>query len=687
MQKKKNKVAKAYKEKNPQLATKRRPPSVYPFSAIVGQDQIKLGLVLNVIDPSLGGVLIMGHRGTGKSTAVRGLADLLTDIRVVQECSFNCDPTNKDDLCFACSDRLRTESRLKGTVRPVPVVDLPLGATEDRVCGSIDIQRALTAGVKAFEPGLLARANRGFLYIDEVNLLEDHLVDLLLDVAVTGQNRVERDSMSIEHPAHFVLIGSGNPEEGDLRPQLLDRFGLFVEVQTENDVQERVEIVERRDAFDLDAEKFAASYADQQSDLRRRIGRAQRAFANVLVPKPLLRKIATLCSELKVQGHRGELTIMRAARALAAFEGRKTASEEDVRRVALMALKHRLDQDALSDKGSTARIEQALEKFFPEDAVAPNSNDSRPDREPKPNFDSSKSNGRNGSESKAGAETVDARLPSLRIGSQSRPKALPDSRNRSKAGQRAYNWQSGRYAKSTTLREPGAKLALDATLRAILAAGFGNFHDRRSISSGVLRFKQFARKRGTLFIFAIDTSGSMAQARISKARSAVLNLLKRSYVDRDSVAIVGFRGSAAETLLPPTRSILRARRVLESLSVGGGTPLAAGLARSLEVAANASIHHEGRLVVLLFTDGGANIPIHAVEQADRKSRQRIIDAEIARLGKKLRSRQVQVFVIATQNDFVSQTRTETIAELLQAKHVRLTTTEQIQTITASGLYS
>src|SRR5688572_10515213 len=252
---------------------------VFPFTAIVGQEEMKLALILNVIDPSIGGVLIMGHRGTGKSTAVRALAELLPRISVVEGCAYNCDPADERSLCAECAAR----KDLQATTAAVSVVELPLGATEDRVCGTIDIERALTQGRKSFDPGLLARANRGFLYIDEVNLLEDHLVDLLLDVAATGRNRVEREGVSVEHPSSFVLVGSGNPEEGELRPQLLDRFGLHAEVITEMYLDNRVEIVERREAFDADRASFQAQTAQEQDDLRAKIMRARRNYAGVKI--------------------------------------------------------------------------------------------------------------------------------------------------------------------------------------------------------------------------------------------------------------------------------------------------------------------------------------------------------------------------------------------------------------------
>src|ERR1043165_3835931 len=313
---------------------------VFPFTAIVGQEEMKLALLLNVVAPSVGGVLVMGHRGTGKSTAVRALADLLPPLATVRGCAYNCDPADSASLCADCLARLKVGERLARERRSVPVVELPLGATEDRVCGTIDLARALKDGVKAFEPGLLARANRGFPYIDEVNLLEDHLVDLLLDVAATGRNRVEREGVSAEHPARFVLVGSGNPEEGELRPQLLDRFGLCAEVETVRDLDERVQIVEHREAFDDDPEAFVAAREAEQTRLRRRVLRASRTQAGVEVPRALLRSVAELCLRLGVDGHRGEITITRAARALAAFEGRGRATVEDVRRVAAMSLRH-----------------------------------------------------------------------------------------------------------------------------------------------------------------------------------------------------------------------------------------------------------------------------------------------------------------------------------------------------------
>lgn len=344
--------------------------AAYPFSAIVGQDEMKLALLLSVIDPALGGVIVMGHRGTGKSTAVRALASLLPPLTRVKRCLYGCDPRRAAELCDDCVVVLARVGRLTTERARVPVVDLPLGATEDRVCGTLDIERALVEGVKAFEPGLLARANRGFLYIDEVNLLDDHLVDVLLDSAASGRNIVEREGISISHPARFVLVGSGNPEEGELRPQLLDRFGLFTRIETITDLDHRVDIVERREQFERDPASFIERWEGEQQVVRGKITRARKIHSRVTIDRRLLIRVAELCLKLKVDGHRGELTIARASRALAALEGRTTVTDDDVKSVATMSLRHRLRRDPLERIDSGVRIEQSVDELFPSSARA-----------------------------------------------------------------------------------------------------------------------------------------------------------------------------------------------------------------------------------------------------------------------------------------------------------------------------
>jgi magnesium chelatase subunit I len=335
----------------------------FPFAAIVGQDEMKQALLVSAVDPSVGGVMVFGDRGTGKSTAIRALAALLPPMRSVAGCRYNCDPALPASLCPDCRAK-KASGELRGVRVPIPVVDLPLGATEDRVVGALDLERALTRGEKAFEPGLLARAHRGFLYIDEVNLLEDHLVDLLLDVAASGENVVEREGMSIRHAARFVLVGSGNPEEGELRPQLLDRFGLSVEVRTPGVLADRVEVVRRRDSFERHPAGFTARWKREETRLRRNIESSRLRLPAVFVPDAAIEQAARLCMALGADGLRGELTLIRAARALAALEGAEAVADSHLRRMAPPALRHRLRRNPLDEAGSTARIDRTVAELF-----------------------------------------------------------------------------------------------------------------------------------------------------------------------------------------------------------------------------------------------------------------------------------------------------------------------------------
>ena len=333
----------------------------FPFSAIVGQAEMKSALLMAAVEPRLGGVMVFGDRGTGKSTAVRALAALLPPMRIVAGCRYGCAPGD----AVPCPDNCTARAGKATADVPVPFIDLPLGATEDRVVGSLDLERALATGEKRFEPGLLAKANRGFLYIDEINLLEDHLVDLLLDVAVSGQNLVEREGLSIRHAARFILVGSGNPEEGELRPQLLDRFGLSVDVRTPTELSDRIEIVKRCDRFDRDPLGFAASYAGAEAATLARIAAARKRLPKVEVADAMLELGSRLCQAVGADGLRGELTLLRAARAAAALAGKKTVVASHVAEVATLALRHRLRRSVTDDTGSTARITRAVAELIP----------------------------------------------------------------------------------------------------------------------------------------------------------------------------------------------------------------------------------------------------------------------------------------------------------------------------------
>jgi magnesium chelatase subunit I len=342
--------------------------TTFPFAAIVGQDEMTLAIQVVAIDPSVGGVLVLGDRGTGKSTAVRALADLLPPIQVVKGCPYKCDPAKPAQSCPVCltekTSKTAKACKLETQTRPVSVVDLPLGATEDRIVGALDLEKALSQGIKEFSPGLLAQAHRGFLYIDEVNLLDDHLVDLLIDVAASGENLVEREGLSIRHPARFVLVGSGNPEEGELRPQLLDRFGLSVQVKTPQDIALRVEVIKRRDAFDKDPDAYKAQWQAESDKLQKRIVKARKSLDAVVVDDEMLTLCARLCQQLGTDGLRAELTLLRATRALAAMQGSKKVKVEHLQTIAPLALRHRMRRNPLDDTDSGERVNRCLQDIL-----------------------------------------------------------------------------------------------------------------------------------------------------------------------------------------------------------------------------------------------------------------------------------------------------------------------------------
>ena len=337
---------------------------IFPFSAIIGQEEMKLALQLNVIDPKIGGVMIMGDRGTGKSTTIRAIADLLPKIDIVKDDPFNSDPQDLELMSAEVLDRYRNGEEMETEAIKIPMIDLPLGATEDRVCGTIDIEKALTEGVKAFEPGLLAKANRGILYVDEVNLLDDHLVDILLDSAASGWNTVEREGISIRHPARFVLVGSGNPEQGELRPQLLDRFGMHAEIRTVKDPTLRVKVVEERTSFDLNPQEWIDKYKDEQEAVTKRITDAQALLPGMQIDYELRVKISEICSILDVDGLRGDIVTNRAAKAYAAYNNRTEVTVDDIKTVITLCLRHRLRKDPLETIDSGDKVSQVFNEVF-----------------------------------------------------------------------------------------------------------------------------------------------------------------------------------------------------------------------------------------------------------------------------------------------------------------------------------
>ncbi|CAL9559292.1 putative protein [Streptomyces sp. enrichment culture] len=588
----------------------------FPFTAVVGQDDLRLALLLNAVSPAVGGVLVRGEKGTAKSTAVRALSALLPAVAVVPGCRFSCDPAAPDPNC---PDGPHEPGA--GTERPARMVELPVGASEDRLVGALDIERALAEGVKAFEPGLLADAHRGILYVDEVNLLHDHLVDLLLDAAAMGASYVEREGVSVRHAARFLLVGTMNPEEGELRPQLLDRFGLTVEVAASREPDQRVEVVRRRLAYDDDPAGFAARWAEEEAAVRARIVAARELLPSVRLGDGALRQIAATCAAFEVDGMRADIVMARTATALAAWAGRTEVLAEDVRQAALLALPHRRRRNPFDAPGlDEDKLDETLEQFGGQDG---NDDDPGPDGGPD---GPGGGGGQPPSQDPGGGDTAarpeageDGEPQPSGAGEQSAARAAEPFRTRvlsvpgvgeGTAGRRSRaRTEHGRTTGSRRPRGTLTRLHLAATVQAAAP------HQRARGRSGpglVVRrddLRQAVRegREGNLVLFVVDASGSMAaRQRMGAVKGAVLSLLLDAYQRRDKVGLVTFRGSAAEVALPPTSSVDAAAARLESLPTGGRTPLAAGLLKAHEVLRVERLRDAARRpLVVVVTDGRA----------------------------------------------------------------------------------
>ena len=576
----------------------------YPFSAIVGQEDLKLALLINAVSPEVGGVLVRGEKGTAKSTAVRALARLLPPIRVVAGCPFSCDPDSPNPECPAGPHPVDTPAE----ERPVRLVELPVGASTDRLAGTLDIEKVLAEGKRAFEPGLLAAAHRGILYVDEVNLLSDHLVDLLLDVAAMGVNHVEREGVSVRHPSRFILVGTMNPEEGELRPQLLDRFGITVEVAGSPDPAERTEVVRRRLYYEANPEDFADKWASSDEDLVRSVVTARERLPDASVSEDVLFRISSLCAELGVDGLRGDLVTAKTARALAAWDSRREVVLDDVRRAAPLALSHRRRRNPFETAGiDPEELENALGD--PEDEPEPPDDPGGGDTPPRDGDGSAASPQSSGqpSETKAGAGER-----SHAASEQFRPVRLeaPDRGNGGPLGRRSR--VLGGAGHPVGDREAGGNLrdvALAATVRtaALRQGGGDNSQPGVAVRREDLRENVREGREGNLILFVVDASGSMAaRSRMSAVKGAVLSLLTDAYQRRDKVGMISFRGEEARTLIPPTSSIELAAARLEELPTGGRTPLSAGLEMTAEVLRRERLKgKERRPLIVLLTDGRA----------------------------------------------------------------------------------
>jgi magnesium chelatase subunit D len=576
--------------------------SSYPFSAIVGQEDLKLALLLNAVSPEVGGVLVRGEKGTAKSTAVRALARLLPPIKVVAGCPYSCDPDSPNPECPAGPHPEDPPAE----ERPVRLVELPVGASTDRLAGTLDIEKALAEGRKAFEPGLLAAAHRGILYVDEVNLLSDHLVDLLLDVAAMGMNHVEREGVSVRHPSRFILVGTMNPEEGELRPQLLDRFGITVEVVGSPDPVERMEVVRRRLHHEADPEGFARKWSAADGELARLVGRARERLRETRVPESVLHKIAVLCTELGVDGLRGDIVTAKTALALAAWDGRGEVVLDDVRRTALLALSHRRRRGPFEQPGiEPEELENALQdEPDPEPPEGPNGGGAPP-REG--DFTDTPRSGAEPSEARSGAGEKNHAATEL-----FRPVRLevPEKGWGGPLGRRSR--VVGELGHPVGDREPlgpPRDVSVSATIRAAAPRQKGRDHTGpgMALRREDLREKVREGREGNLILFVVDASGSMAaRKRMSAVKGAVLSLLADAYQRRDKVGLVSFRGEDARILLPPTASVELAAPRLEELPTGGRTPLSAGLEKAAEILARERLREgERRPLLVLLTDGRA----------------------------------------------------------------------------------
>ena len=669
----------------------------FPFTAIVAQTAMKRALVLNAVNPKIGGVLVRGKKGTAKSTAVRSLAALLPEVLVVQGCPYNCEPENRQGLCQRCDQSLGDSPTV---TRQVPIVDLPVGATEDRLVGSLNIEQAIKTGTRVFEPGLIASTHRGILYIDEVNLLNDHLVDILLDAAAMGRNYVEREGISVTHQAQFILVGTMNPEEGDLRPQLLDRFGLAVEVDGSFSAEERQEVVRRRIAYEADPYAFMDGWLQSEEAERARILRSQSLLSQVHVGEEILKLITSICAEYEVDGMRGDIVMYKTASTIAAYEDRTQVTAEDVREAAFLALLHRQRRQPFQQPNLvTEQLDSMIEDFQnqnhprePEDSShedSQNEGDSDP-----PDSDQELDD----AESPAPDEPDESDPPAgpgsqpedqlFEVGTPFSVRSLslqpPDRRARRASGRRSTtitDSSSGRYVRARQPQDKAKDLALDATLRAAAQ----HQEDRRAAKTsagenpggGVLvepwdvREKVRESKAGSLVLFVVDASGSMgAQRRMVAVKGAILSLLLDAYQRRDRVGLISFRGTSAGLLLSPTNSVDLAQVHLQDMPTGGRTPLSSGLFKALEVIETERTKDRDVLpLIVLLSDGRANATATATggfpSGVAGAAEEAIAAAGIVREGR------IPSIVVDTEDGYVKLGLAAPIADAMGARYVKL----------------
>ena len=652
----------------------------FPFTAIVGQTAMKRALLLNAVNPKIGGVLVRGKKGTAKSTAVRSLAALLPEVTVVQGCPYNCGPDDRQGLCARCEPGVDIAQTV---VRQVPIVDLPVGATEDRLVGSLDIEAAIKTGNRVFEPGLIAATHRGILYIDEVNLLNDHLVDILLDAAAMGRNYVEREGISISHRSEFILVGTMNPEEGDLRPQLLDRFGLAVEVDSRFTLEERQQVVKRRIAYEADPQGFMEEWRQAEEDERERVRRSQTLLPQVQVSDDILSLITSICAEYDIDGMRGDIVMYKTASTIAAYEDRTEVNAEDVREAANLALLHRQRRQPFQQPNlDTGQLDSMVDDFQGRDRQrepsdrSQNQDQGEGDSEPSdltpPDSDSEEPDSPQPDDSGPGSSGQEEQFE---VGDPFAVRPLnlkpPDKRSRRASGRRNVtitNSSAGRYVHSRQPKGKASGLALDATLRAAAPHQVGRRADSGSgnailVEPWDVREKVRESKSGSMVLFVVDASGSMgAQRRMVAVKGAIMSLLLDAYQRRDRVGMISFRGTRATLMLPPTNSVDLAKVHLEEMPTGGRTPLSAGLFKALEVIETERIKDRDVLpLVVLLSDGRGNVsqgPDSPLDEASAAAG--IIGAD-----------KIPSVVVDTESGFIRLGMIQPIATAMGAQYLKL----------------
>ncbi|MDD3984588.1 MAG: VWA domain-containing protein [Methanobacterium sp.] len=609
---------------------------IFPFPAIVGQEDVKKSLILNAINPSIGGVLIKGDKGTGKTTAVRALADLLPPLKVVKGCPFNCDPDNQDSLCELCkNDDFEVENK------NMKVVELPLGSTEDRVVGSINIEKALKEGVKALEPGLLADANRNILYVDEINLLDDNLVDVLLDAAAYGVNIVEREGISFEHPSNFILVGTMNPAEGELRPQLSDRIGLHITVHSIMELEQRVKIMERREEFERNPIAFKAKYQDQQNKILTNIIKARKILKKVNISRDLMGVIAYLALEMGSDGHRSDIAILKTSKTIAAHNFLKEVNIDHVEEAALLVLGERFDKKSQNRNKINQIIQKAQKNISKKkEEKKDNQNQQNQEKKEEQNNKSPQENNNNGKQENPNKnekiepktnktiqttqnnENNDKKQENQRFKPHTKENnsnpceenfdvkkllKIKGKKKKKQYGKRVDSTtQKGKYVKSKLSKDLKNDIAIDATLRAAAIHSNGNI----KVKSEDIRYK--VRKHGAKASIAIvvDISGSMfSEKKSERVKDILVNVIKDASRKGDKISVIGFKGKEAMVIIPTTKRPTSFKQQIDNIKIGGTTPLASGMKKGSELLKKEKFTKEYVPIMLILTDGMPNITI------------------------------------------------------------------------------